>query len=371
MGRDQFHRASFAAAAAAGFERGDAAGPRRALTGDPVYPFGSDLEFIAGSPAMQPVVDLIRRTGPSRASVLVTGESGTGKTLIASILHSLSPRASRPLIALTAGEAPVWVIERELFGYETGGVRPGSRAGLLEAANGGTLFIDEIADLPSPLQLRLLRAIESGEYERAGSCETRRADVRIIAATSADLAGEVREGRFRADLLRRLKAIEAAVPPLRERREDVPRLARSFLARHVRRHALLVTGLDEEAMAALLGHRWPGNVRELSRVIECGALAARGALVTAGDLSFRACGDRSPRLEDLNLIEAQKLLVRQALVRFDGRLSPAAKALGVTPAALLRLRRSFGLDGVSISRSTRSITQRKDGYGQDSHSHRG
>ena len=225
---------------------------------------------------MKPVIELIERTAPSDANVLITGENGTGKGLVAQAIHALSPRAARPMVTVNAGGVSETVFESELFGHVRGAFTDAraDRVGRFELADGGTLFLDEIANVPPSQQAKLLRVIAAGEFERLGSSRTRRVDVRILSATNADIDAEVAAGRFRQDLLFRLNTIEIVLPPLRDRRDDIPSLATHFLEQHARRYRKNLTGFDSAAMDALLRHPWPGNVRELEHAIERAVLMA-------------------------------------------------------------------------------------------------
>jgi DNA-binding NtrC family response regulator len=294
--------------------------------------------LIAAAPAMQPVLELIERVGPSDANVLVTGENGTGKGTVAAALHAASGRAGKPLLTVNAGGLSEGVFESELFGHVKGAFTDAraDRAGRFELADGGTLFLDEIANVPVAMQGKLLRVVEAGEFERVGSSRTRRADVRLISATNADLAAEVAAGRFRQDLLFRLNTIEIHVPPLRERREDIPRLARHFLEVHGRRYRRALGGFDAEAERALADHRWPGNVRELDHAVERAVLMARGERVQAADLGLRRAAEPSGRLEDMSLEDVERVLIEKALSRHGGNVSRAAAALGLSRSALYR-----------------------------------
>ncbi len=293
--------------------------------------------MIAASPAMGPVLDVIARVGPSDATVLITGENGTGKSLIARSLHAASPRAAKPFLTLNSGGISEGVFESELFGHVKGAFTDAraDRVGRFELADGGALFLDEIGNVPSSQQGKLLRVLETGEFERVGSSRTRRCDVRILSATNADLPAEVAAGRFRQDLLFRLNTIEIHVPPLRERREDIPLLARHFLDSHAERYRKSVAGFEPAAMEALLAHRWPGNVRELDHAVERAVLMTTGGAIRAGDLALKRGGDGA-RLEDLSLEEVENLLVRKAMDRFAGNVSQAARALGLSRSALYR-----------------------------------
>ncbi len=303
-------------------------------------------EMIAEAPSMRPVLDLIARVAPSEANVLVAGEHGTGKELVARILHAASPRHARTMVTVNAGGLSEGVFESELFGHEKGaftGART-ERAGRFELADGGTLFLDEIANVPLPQQAKLLRVLQTGEFERVGSSRTRRVSVRLISATNADLRAEAAAGRFREDLLFRINTVEIALPPLRDRREDIPVLARHFLERHAQRYRKALTGYDAGAMEALLAHPWPGNVRELDHAIERAVLLAPGPELRASDLGLRAAdGGTLPALEQLTLDEVERELIRRALRRHDGNVSDAAKALGLSRSALYRRLERHGL----------------------------
>jgi DNA-binding NtrC family response regulator len=301
--------------------------------------------MLAGAAAMQPVLDLVRRVGPSDANVLITGEHGTGKELVARLLHALSARAGRPFVAVNVGGLAEGVFESELFGHVRGAFTDAKadRVGRFEAADGGTIFLDEIANVTPALQARLLRVLQSGELERVGSSKTRRVDVRVLSATNADLRHEVGAGRFREDVLFRLNTIEIRLPALRERREDVPALATHFLRRHAARYRKPVAGFDAAAMRALLAYPWPGNVRELDHAVERAVLLARDATIGVGDLALRPDGAAQPRLEELTLEAVERILIQKALERYGGNVTLAAKALGLSRSALYRRLASHGL----------------------------
>jgi DNA-binding NtrC family response regulator len=302
-------------------------------------------QMIARSRTMEPVLRLIERVGPSNANVLITGEHGTGKEVVANELHAASPRAAKPLVTVNVGGLSDGIFESELFGHVKGAFTDAKadRVGRFELADGGTLLLDEIANVSLAQQAKLLRVLQTGEFERVGSSKTRRLDVRILSATNADVAGEVAGGRFREDLLFRLNTIEIALPPLRDRREDIPLLAAHFLKQHARRYGKQLAGFDAAAMQALLEHRWPGNVRELDHVIERAVLLAEGSAVRAADLALKGGAERAPRLEDMSLEEAEAVLIRKALARHDGNVSHAAKALGLSRSALYRRLQQLGL----------------------------
>ena len=293
--------------------------------------------LLAESPAMRPVLDVIARVGPSDANVLVSGENGTGKSLVAQALHAVSPRATRPMVTVNAGGMAEGVFESELFGHVRGAFTDAKadRVGRFELADGSTLFLDEIANVPSSQQAKLLRVIETGEFERVGSSRTRKVDVRIVSATNADLAAEVEAGRFRQDLLFRLNTIEIVLPPLRDRREDIPLLARHFLSQHTQRYRKGVTGFEPAALQLLMDHRWPGNVRELDHAIERAVLMTQASVIRAVDLGLRVEAVSAGRLEDMSLEDVEAFLIRKSMARY-GNVSHAARALGLSRSALYR-----------------------------------
>jgi DNA-binding NtrC family response regulator len=300
---------------------------------------------IADAAAMKPVLEIVERVGPSDAAVLITGENGSGKGTVAQALHAVSARAGRPLIVVNAGGLSEGVFESELFGHVRGAFTDAKadRVGRFELADGGTLFLDEIANVPMGLQSKLLRVVETGEFERVGSSRTRRVDVRILSATNSDLHAEVAAGRFRQDLLFRLNTIEIRVPPLRERRSDIPLLAQHFLRQHAQRYRKKLNGFEPAALEALLGHPWPGNVRELDHAVERAVLMAQGSQVRSVDLGLRAPGEESRRLEDMSLEEVEAFLIKKALARYEGNVSRAAEALGLSRSALYRRLQRYGL----------------------------
>lgn len=293
--------------------------------------------LLAESPAMRPVLDVIARVGPSDANVLVSGENGTGKSLVAQALHAVSPRATRPMVTVNAGGMAEGVFESELFGHVRGAFTDAKadRVGRFELADGSTLFLDEIANVPSSQQAKLLRVIETGEFERVGSSRTRKVDVRIVSATNADLGADVEAGRFRQDLLFRLNTIEIVLPPLRDRREDIPLLARHFLAQHTQRYRKGITGFEAAALQVLMDHRWPGNVRELDHAIERAVLMAQASVIRATDLGLKVEAVSAGRLEDMSLEDVEAFLIRKSMARY-GNVSHAARALGLSRSALYR-----------------------------------
>jgi DNA-binding NtrC family response regulator len=302
--------------------------------------------MIAEAPAMQPVLQLISRVGPSDANVLITGEPGTGKEVVARTLHAISERATRPLVTVNAGGLAEGVFESELFGHVKGAFTDAKtdRVGRFELADGGTLFLDEIANVPWNLQSKLLRVLEMGEMERVGSSKTKKVNARVISATNANLGEEVANNRFREDLLFRLNTIEIHLPPLRERREDVPLLAAHFLNSYAQRYRKRLTGFDQQAMHALLEHRWQGNVRELHHVVERAVLLAQDEKIRPGDLALRTGTSQGPaKLEDMSLEEVEAFLIKKALARYDGNVSHAASALGLSRSALYRRLQRYNL----------------------------
>jgi DNA-binding NtrC family response regulator len=302
-------------------------------------------QLVAQSVAMRPVLDVISRVGPSDANVLITGENGTGKGLVAQTLHSVSLRSTRPLVTVNTGGLAEGVFESELFGHVKGAFTDAKsdRVGRFEMADGGTLFLDEIANISQGLQSKLLRTLETGEFERVGSSKTRRVDVRVFSATNADLPAAVAEARFRQDLLFRLNTIELRLPPLRDRREDLPILAAHFLRQHAEHYRKPINGYDEGAIKALLAHAWPGNVRELDHAVERAVLMAQGDVIRAVDLGLRAGREGPPRLEEMSLEDVEALLIKKALARFNGNVSHAAGALGLSRSALYRRLQRYGL----------------------------
>jgi DNA-binding NtrC family response regulator len=300
--------------------------------------------FIAESPAMKQVLRIIGDVGPSDANILITGEPGTGKEVVAQTIHAVSQRCSRRLVTVNAGGLSEGVFESELFGHVRGAFTDAKsdRVGRFELADGGTLFLDEIANISGAQQARLLRVLQTGELERVGSSRTIKVDVRVLSATNADLSAEVSAGRFRADLLYRLNAIEIHLPPLRERREDIPALASFFLSSYAIKYRKRVGEFDTAAMRTMLEHDWPGNVRELQHAIERAVLLAQGDKIQAADFGLR--GARTPqRLEELSLEQVEALLIRKAMAKYEGNVSKAANALGLSRSALYRRLDRYGI----------------------------
>ena len=306
---------------------------------------GGAPNLIAEAPAMRPVIEMISRVAPSDANVLITGENGTGKGLVAQALHALSPRGSHSMITVNMGGLSEGVFESELFGHVKGAFTDAKtdRAGRFELADESTLFMDEIANIPLNQQAKLLRMIETGEFERVGSSKTLHANVRIISATNSNLHDEVAAGRFRQDLLFRLNTIEIPLPPLRDRREDIMPLANSFLRQHAQRYRKELAGFDEPVRERLMQHQFPGNVRELDHVIERAVLMAQGPQIKANDLGLAIGREDGTRLEDMSLEEVEKFLIKKALARNNGNARKAAESLGLSRSAFYRRLQHYGL----------------------------
>lgn len=302
-------------------------------------------EFVASAPSMQPVLELIARVGPSDANVLITGEHGTGKEIVARLLHAASPRARMPLVAVNAGGLPEGTFESEFFGHVKGAFTDArtDRIGRFELANGGTLFLDEIANVPLRQQAKLLRVLETGELERVGSSQTRRVDVRLLCATNARLHDEAKAGNFREDLLFRINTVEIHLPPLRDRREDIPLLAQHFLSRLRNRYRKQVNGFSASAMQQMMQYPWPGNVRELEHSIERALLLCAGEEIEPANLSTSTTRSGAPSSENMSIDEMEAMLIRKVLRRCDGNISQAAESLGLSRAALYRRMEKYGL----------------------------
>jgi len=295
-------------------------------------------DFIAESDAMKDVLRLMERVGPSRANVLITGEHGTGKEVVARWVHAVSDRADEAFVAVNAGGFAEGLFESELFGHVKGAFTDArsDRVGCFELADGGTLFLDEIANVPLRQQAKLLRVLETGEIQRVGSSKVRKVDVRVLSATNAALDEVVAEGEFREDLLYRLNTVEIRLPPLRARRADIPALAHHFLEQEKERYGRTLSGFSDDALEALIHHAWPGNVRELEHAVERAVLMARGDRIEAPDLGLRRGTGSSAEMEGMTLEEAEALLVERALERHDGNVTRAAEDLGLSRAALYR-----------------------------------
>ena len=306
---------------------------------------------IAQSRSMQTVLALVERVAPTDATVLIQGESGTGKEVIAKAVHHASTRAARAFVAVNCGAVPEALLESELFGYMRGAFTGAgaNKPGLFEEADGGTLFLDEIAEMPAALQVKLLRTLQSGEVRRLGATQPMTIDVRVIAATNGDLATLISQGSFREDLFYRLNVIQVLLPPLRERREDIPALAEHFLARSGGKLGRELR-LSPPALERLLRYPWPGNVRELENAMERAAILARTDAIAPDDLPPHvAVGLQlgpSPALpRQVSLADAERAHILQTLERFGRNHSGAAEALGIGRTTLWRKLKEYGITG--------------------------
>jgi nitrogen regulation protein NR(I) len=324
--------------------------------------------LVGESPAMRAVYDMVARVADSPSTVLITGESGTGKELVAKALHRGSSRRDKPLIKVNCAAIPKDLVESELFGYEKGAFTGavGSKPGRFELADGGTLFLDEIGEIPVEIQVKLLRALQESEFERVGGIKTLEVDVRLIAATNRDLKALIADGRFREDLYYRLAVVPIALPPLRDRREDIPHLVRHFIEKYDRRLGKKVEGIEAEALQLLMGYAWPGNIRELENLMERSVLFADGPLIEASALpdALRERGAAHPlpiaAVGALGAIaapsgasmkeivrqaqaELEKELITRALEETGGNVTRAAKRLQISRKSLQVKMKELGL----------------------------
>jgi len=305
--------------------------------------------IIGDSGRMQEVLSLVRRVAPSDATVLIRGESGTGKELIARALHHASPRAAGPLVKVNCAALAESLLEAELFGHEKGAFTGAvaSRKGRFELADGGSIFLDEIGDLPPHLQVKLLRVLQEREFERVGSSRPIRVDVRLLAATHRDLEALVREGRFREDLYYRINVVTIMLPPLRERREDLPPLIEHFLRAFAGKNAKTVRGLTREAREALLRYDYPGNIRELENLIERAVVLTRDDVIGAEDLPLALESPAPGSGEEAGLIAAveglERRMIRDALAKAGGTQTRAAELLGISERVLRYKLKKYGL----------------------------
>ena len=308
---------------------------------------GATPAFIGESPAIQQVRQTIERIAPSDAAVLITGEHGTGKEVVATWLHALSERRSKPLVTMNAGGLAEGIAESELFGHVKGAFTDArfDRIGCFELADEGTLFLDEIANMPVRLQAKLLRVLQTGEVQRVGSSRLRFVNVRVLSATNADLPTEIAEGRFREDLLYRLNTVVIHLASLRERPEDIEPLAMHFLAHYATRYRKPISGFDEAARKALTGHRWPGNVRELGHAVERGVLMAdpSAILVSARHLGLPDARAAQTPADALSLEDAERVFIMKVLARHNGDVRLAAQQLGMSRSALYRRLQQYGV----------------------------
>jgi nitrogen regulation protein NR(I) len=343
-----------------------------------VHPGSGDGEkppLVGQSPAMRAIYEMVARVADSPSTVLITGESGTGKELIAHALHRGSSRRDKPLIKVNCAAIPKDLVESELFGYERGAFTGavGSKPGRFELADGGTLFLDEIGEIPVEIQVKLLRALQESEFERVGGIKTLRVDVRLIAATNRDLKQLIAEGRFREDLYYRLAVVPIALPPLRERKEDIPLLVDHFIEKYDRRLGKRVVGIEPEALQILMSYTWPGNIRELENLMERSVLFADGPLIEASSLpdSLRERGGAPPipiaAVGPLGAIaapsgasmkeivrqaqaELEKELIGRALAETGGNVTRAAKRLQISRKSLQVKMKELGLRGTDDER---------------------
>lgn len=308
--------------------------------------------IIGRSEAMQEIFATVERVAPTRATVLLAGESGVGKDLIARAIHFRSPRKERPLVKINCTAIPENLMESELFGYEKGAFTGAvtSKPGKFEQADTGTVFLDEIGDVPGPIQVKLLRILQEREFERLGSNVTRHTDVRVIAATNQDLRAALEQGTFREDLYYRLNVVPLNIPPLRDRKQDIPFLVNHFLQKLAPESGSEVESVTDAAMTKLMAYHWPGNVRELENVIERSLVLCRGKQLDAGDIRLesaprpRAASDQHFLPEGMTLDQYEQELIREALRRADGNKSQAARLLGLTRNALRYRLTQMGLE---------------------------
>ena len=318
---------------------------------------GDHADFIAVSPAMKQLLQVVDRIAPSDANILLTGENGTGKSMLAQLIHERSKRAGRSFVKVNMGAIPESLFESEMFGHVKGAFTDakGDRIGRIELAEGGSLFLDELANMSLAQQAKLLRVLEEREYERVGSSRTQRADLRLISATNAQLERAVEDGSFRQDLLFRINTVEICLPPLRQRREDIVPMAENYLRVHAKRYGKVRARLETDAINALLAYHWPGNVRELNHVLERAVLLGREEAgetrICAADLRLQgaavsaaaAAPAASLSMEGMTLDDAEQLLIRSALERYSGNIMQAAEHLGLSRSALYRRLEKFGM----------------------------
>lgn len=311
------------------------------------------IEGIVGkSKKMSQILDIVRKVTPTSATVLISGESGTGKELIAKAIHYNSPRKDKPFIAINCAAIPETLIESELFGYEPGAFTGANtrKIGLLESAQGGTIFLDEIAELPLTLQSKLLRVLQEKEVRRIGGKDTTKVDVRIIAATNKNLADEVQKSKFREDLYYRLKVVTVEIPPLRERKEDIPELARFFIDKYSREFGKRISSIDERALNALIEYNWPGNIRQLETVIERAIIICEGDKIMLKDIQDELKLKMPKSIlhidipdEGINYEEFERELLKKALQKSNYVIAKAARLLGMSYKTFWYRLEKFGL----------------------------
>ena len=307
--------------------------------------------IIGRSAEMKRIFDVLRRVAPTKASVLITGESGVGKELIADALHNLSPRADKPFVKVHCAALAESLLESELFGHEKGSFTgaAGRKRGRFELASEGTLFLDEIGEINQNVQIKILRVLQERRFERVGGEETLEVDVRVIAATNRELKAEIEKGNFREDLYYRLNVVNIHVPPLRERKDDIPLLAGAFLREFCEENGKNLEGFDNKVRAAFFGYGWPGNVRELRNCVESAVVMAQGSLVTLEDLPP---GIRDAQEDDTvhipvgsSLADTEKILIRETLAAQGGNKSRTAEILGIGRKTLYQKLQDYGIDG--------------------------
>jgi DNA-binding NtrC family response regulator len=309
---------------------------------------GATPPFVGDAPSIVEIRRTIERIAPSDATVLITGEHGTGKEVVASWLHAYSERHPRPLVTMNAGGLAEGIAESELFGHVKGAFTDArvDRIGCFEMADEGTLFLDEIANMPMRLQAKLLRVLQTGEFARVGSSRVRYVNVRVLSATNADLHAEISAGRFREDLLYRLNTVVVHLPPLRDRKGDIEALANHFLGIYSARYRKALTGFEPDALAAMRAHGWPGNVRELAHAVERAILMSdpQTTAIAARHLSLRPrVAGEPPPAEDLSLEEAERVFIEKVLARHNGDVRLAAEQLGMSRSALYRRLQQYGV----------------------------
>lgn len=320
--------------------------------------------LIGASPVMQKVYRVARHVAGSRATVLITGESGTGKSELARTLHTLGPRAEKPFVQLHCAAFPESLLESELFGHERGAFTGADRLrlGRFEEADGGTLFLDEVGEIPLLTQLKLLRVLQERTFERLGSNQPIETDVRVVAATNRDLAADVAAGRFREDLYYRLHVVHIDMPPLRLRGNDVVSLAEHFIQKHALENHKHVEGLSERARAKLLAHRWPGNVRELENTIERAIVLCQGPLIEDGDLPFDAAPNQlgQLRIPGSTMADIEREAILKTLEACEGSTTRAAEILGISVRTIQYRLRDYGIARPSSRRSRKSPKRQPD-----------
>ena len=302
-------------------------------------------DFIAHSPAMMRVMEVVQRISPSEANVLILGENGTGKSVVAGLIHELSHRREGPFISVNVGGLAEGLFESEIFGHVKGAFTDAKadRPGRFELAKGGTIFLDEIGNITLPQQNRLLRLLETGECERVGSSRTIKTDVRVIAATNAPLKEKVNDKSFREDLFYRLNTVIVEMPSMSERREDILPLAHHFLAKHNRKYRKSITGFSHEAQYTMTHYSWPGNVREMNHAIERAVLMCSDPEILPSHLMLDTASSPAQDIESMSMEEMEKMLIRKALKRHGGNVTQAAKQLGMSRATFYRRLQDYGL----------------------------